>query len=135
MLPEWANEIGPGKYEIFCDNLYPKLLNELEDVANKLLPPPSDGTPEDAWKTELRGFNRSNLTQYWLEVIYQMAKWELRRTLILDGLNPWPEEIHIRATKSKWAQRLYPLGRGPNPATKGLEAKHIYKYLRGFVPS
>jgi hypothetical protein len=82
------------------------------------------------------------LTKYWLEVFYQSIKLDLQSTA------GWGLEIRLKpaneAAKMKWSLAAWPDGecretwnRGmpaADAATKGKEARTLYKMLRGFLP-
>lgn len=108
MLPEWATQQAEGVYVIDADTAYPALQKEL---------------------------GVAKLDQYWLEVLYQFAKMDLRRALILNNEDPWPARILIRGDKSRWAHKHYPPGRGVEAATEGREARELYRKMRRFVPN
>lgn len=108
MFPSWITRIDDDHYEINADVAFPHFMKEL---------------------------GVKDLDQYWLEVIYQCAKLDLRRLLLISGKKPWPRQIRIRGSKEKWAQHRYPVGRGSYAATKGKEAREIYRQLRGFIPN
>lgn len=129
MLPEWLEKESDGVYIINADILYPQLLAELESAAKKIT------VANTAWLSELKSIDKKNITQYWIEVIYQMSKLELRRIMLLNGESAWPDMIKIKGDKSKWALTNYPTGRGIEKATFGKEAREIYRHLKGFIPN
>lgn len=120
-LPAWAtlNKVTPkGQPEVTVDygKMFPAYLEEL---------------------------GVTNITQYWMEVCRYFMKCDLKMALKTDN-------IFIRlksdtASKIQWRQAEYPKGdcvlpenKGLDPveaATRGKEAKHHFKRLRGFVPA
>lgn len=108
-FPKWITKESDNSYVINVDEAYPALMKELK-------------------------LREQDLDKYWLEVMYQFVKLDLRRMLILNGLNPWPTTIKIRGDKKRWGQKNYKDGRGSEKATKGKEAKDLYKQMRGFIP-
>lgn len=133
MLPDWITETDDGVYEIDVNVSYPLLLGELKASVDKL--PNQDGATELPFLAELRNLDLDNLTQYWIEVAYQMSKLEVRRYLLLMGGNAWPNMFKIKGDKSKWGIKSFPPGRGIEAATQGKEAREHYKRLRGFLPN
>lgn len=132
-LPDWITKVHDNKYRIDANARYPALLDELAEARDRL---PEKREGEEAYITALRSFQRNNLDQYWLEVVYQFAKLDLRRALLLEGESPWPAEIHIDADKMQWRIAAYPMGRGVAAASEeGKEARKLYRYLRGFIPN
>lgn len=69
--------------------------------------------------------------QYWLETFYQFMKMDLQKEL------GFAIEIRVKSTggrKKRWALANHPEGRGIQAASRGKEARHHYKMLRGFIP-
>ncbi|MDX1810433.1 MAG: hypothetical protein R3240_00675 [Gammaproteobacteria bacterium] len=139
MFPDWITEDENGSYCIDADKAYPALLAELKE---KKLPEATKSEP--SWTKELRSLDLEKLTQYWIEVAYQMAKLELRRYLLLAGKNPWPPKIRIKTGYktlesgdliSHWHMSNFPKGAGIAKATQGKEAREHYRTLRGFIPN
>lgn len=131
-LPEWAHEIEDGRFLIDGNVAYPMLLEEIDGLKRRLGKASSN---EPGHITALRRFNKDRPDQYWLEVVYQFAKLDLRRALLLAGESGWPSEIRIRSNKSEWRIASYPEGRGIWLATRGREARAHYIALRGFIPN
>lgn len=67
------------------------------------------------------------IDQYWLEVIFQCIKMDCQ---VAFGWGP----IHIIDKGRKYAQKKFPVGKGPYAATKGKEAREHYLILRGYMP-
>ncbi len=132
MFPEWIKKEKDDVFSINADIGYPILLKELRDSIQNLTI--KENLEEFPWITKLRELDLDNLTQYWIEVVYQMAKLELRRILLLNSKNAWPKTIIINGDKKKWGIENYPKGHGINAATKGREAREHYKRLKGFIP-
>lgn len=133
MFPDWIKEEKKDTFLINADVAYPALLTELKDSIKDL--PDDLDKFEMPFINELRNIDLDNLTQYWIEVVYQMAKLELRRILLINGKNQWPDMIRISGNKEKWALKNFPPGRGAETATKGREARDHYKRLKGFIPN
>lgn len=132
-LPKHFKRVNNDKYRIDADTLYPMLLDELAEERDRLPPKKDDEEPHIA---ALRSFQRYDLDQYWLEVIYQFAKLDLRLALRSERASAWPAEIHIDADKQVWRIAQYPRGRGVEAASEeGKEARKLYKYMRGFIPN
>lgn len=75
--------------------------------------------------------------QYWLEVAYQCAKFDLQAAIVGTELDPRvsgksAEFIFTRAPQ--WAQKSFPAGKGAHAATQGREAREHYKRVRGRMP-
>lgn len=120
-LPAWAtlkgkNRGGMPVIEVDPDKMYPALLEEY-------------------------GVDKPD--QYWLEVCFQSMKLDLQQAAGTIQI-----EIHIRADggrKERWRQDAHPEGKaqekhnahrsGVEAASRGLEARHHYKKLRGVVPN
>lgn len=128
-LPEWAEKTGENEYTIYSDIAYPQLLDELTEIGRK----PATGGKEvaDALRNEA---SQDSPSQWALEMVYQFAKLDLRRALLLNGESAWPRVVRIKGDKQRWALKNHPLGRGPWAATQGKEARRLYKAIRGFIP-
>lgn len=155
-LPKWVSKVNDQRYVIDIDTAYPILLDELyaarksyENRAEKF-EAEADEAIEQADKDrakkqaqELRDYaarlaecNPDAPTQYGLEVVYQFAKLDLRRALLLNGMSAWPGQISMKtADKKRWAQKGYKQGRGADKATQGKEARRFYQDIRGFIPN
>lgn len=107
-LPAWATQTKDREFVVDVDTAYPLYIKEL---------------------------GIKDLDQYWLETVYQFVKLDLQRHLMLNGVSPWGKVFKFKTTnKEKWRQKNYPKGRGPEVATKGKEARALYKEMRGFIP-
>lgn len=77
------------------------------------------------------------LDQYWLEVAYQCAKMDLQAAIAGTPMDPsiakQPALFKFRRSVSL-AQSKHKRGKGPELATKGLEARAHYRRIRGFLP-
>lgn len=86
------------------------------------------------------GLVEEKLDQYWLEVVYQIAKMDAQRLVQGTSDDPRPRgaplQIHIRsgAVKERWQIKRRPFGRGVFAATKGKEARGHYRRIRGELP-
>lgn len=151
-LPDWATPgPKPGVIVVDIDQAYPALLAEYRALADELNPEPDVGA-EEPHIAELRKLDPAKPDQYWLEVVYQSAKFDVHRAFVLAGVKAWAPnltEIRIRGDKRQWAQKLYPEGcndrslpagitgvsKGVWFATKGKEARRLYTMMRGFLPN
>lgn len=142
MFPDWMKDEGEEVYSIDADKAYPAILAELK-ASIEGVPGPEKGVTELPYIEELRALDINALSQYWVEVAYQMAKLDLRRILMLEGKNAWPRMIRIRTgytevdgqPVSNWHMSRFPAGRGIEAATQGKEAREHYRRLRGFIPN
>lgn len=110
-IPPWVTyEAKTGVFTIDPDVAYPEILRVL-------------------------GFDKK-IDQYSLEVAYQVAKMKTQDLAASLGhdLTKQAIVIHIdpqsTADKKRWALASHPRGRGPEAATKGLEAKAHYARIR-----
>lgn len=155
-LPAWARREGQ-RVVIDGDRAYPELLKEvggfvrgqaqeyerLRREANRKGVDEAERTrmlqQADQLKLyrEIAGeFTAGQVTQYALEVVYQFAKLDLRRFLLLAGESPWPAEIRIKADKARWGQAGYQQGRGVAAASQGRkESRRVYYDMRRFIPN
>lgn len=126
-LPSWAKVIGQGKVEADADSFYKEWLALL-------------GVPLDS------------ITQYDLECALQCAKLDIQFAVAGTDFVPSGGAlcIYIKDTTkepvgnakdsgqveyvSRWAQCRYPKGRGAAAASKGGEARALFKKIRN-VPS
>jgi hypothetical protein len=123
-MPKWMHP-HPRGVAVDPDLIYPSLFKEIERVVK-----PSD-IPYGI-----------QMDQYWLEVVYQCMKLEVQRIMATRPDDPRkrgiPLEIHVMTgggRKGRWNLAQFPPNRGISMATKGLEARHIYKVLRGGIPN
>lgn len=114
-LPDWASQNEAGDIIIDADTAYPALLAELEP--------------------HFKAKGIAETDQYCIETVYQFAKLDVRRALVLGGESAWPARILIQGDKTRWALKQWPVGRGGEKATQGREARHLYQKVRGFVPN
>jgi len=133
-IPAWLTEDAQGRWHIDSDGAYPEWMGFL-------------------------GLTNEDLDRYWLEVLFQCAKMDAQVAVRSSGDDPRMVGkgliLVVDATKAKkqsWAQINFPVetaaGRrkrealmgenrklaGPDAATKGKEARALYRKIRGFVP-
>lgn len=74
--------------------------------------------------------------QYALEAAYQCAKLEVAR--VMGPSRDAVRVIHIRSDgdrKDRWSLANHRRGKGADAASKGLEARELYRQWRGVVPA
>ncbi len=73
------------------------------------------------------------MDQYWLECLYQMMKMEMQLSV-----GKMHFEIRVRGAKgdykTRWRIADHPEGRGVLQASKGKEARELFRLMRGFIP-
>lgn len=74
------------------------------------------------------------MDQYWLECLYQMMKMQMQLSV-----GKMHFEIRVRGAdpdyKKRWKIADHPEGRGVEQASKGKEARELFRLMRGFIPS
>lgn len=110
-LPAWAS-LHPAKDNAVLadpDKFYPKILSEL-------------------------GVTVEKATKFDIECAYQIMKMDLQFAVGFFGFT-----IHVRGDdgrKDRWQLIAFPgTAEDVKRATKGKEAREIYRTLRGFIPS
>lgn len=115
-LPAWASLADTGKkgacvtIEVDCEAAYPEWLKAL-DV--------------------------TRIDQYWLEVAFQCIKLDVQAAIAGTKYDPrvagsYAHFHFLRAPK--FAQALYPVGKGAIAASQGREAREHYRRIRGSLP-
>lgn len=92
--------------------------------------PRLDVDADAAYRAWLKELGVTEPDQYWLEVAYQCIKLELQA-----AMRTFTFEIRIHDPAKRWAQRKFPIGRGPVRAAQGKEAKRHFQRLRGGLPA
>ena len=109
-LPSYITQVSANVFSIDPDIAYPAILGKLEQL----------------------GVKTGGTDQYWLEVVFQMAKVHAQNFIEDSGLDPRPGATLILkfdssgGRKGRWALSTVVKGRGTIVATKGKEARALH---------